>query len=90
MTHISMILGEQPAVVSERINHGAPHADISVGGFGELLERFSGAPFRRPPDSIVFADGSEALREIVGDDGMRAVLQKLDPSEHVTVVQVGD
>jgi hypothetical protein len=90
MSHISMILGEQPAVVSERLNHGASHADLSVGEFGELLKRFSGAPFVRPPDSLVFADGSEALRSIIGDDGMRAELMRLAPSEHVTVVQVSE
>jgi hypothetical protein len=87
MTQISLICGDQPAVVAERVNNGAHTAKIASGNWDQILARFGNQPYERPPDSVVFADGSEATLEQVGDDGMRAILGSISPSEHVTVVQ---
>jgi hypothetical protein len=87
MAHITLICGNQPTVVADRMNHGTRMAQANAGSWEEHLRRLGNQPFRRPPDSVVFADGSEATLEQVGDDGMRAILGSMSPSEPVTVVQ---
>jgi hypothetical protein len=87
MNHISLICGNQPAVVADRLNHGSHIAQANAGSWEEHLRQLGNQPFERPPDSVVFTDGTEATLKQVGKDGMRAILGALDPSEHVTVVQ---
>lgn len=87
MTHITLIRGNHPATVRQLADGGPGIVATAFGNWDQILEASKGAPFHRPPDALVRRDGSEVLLEDVGEEGMLAQLNAIEPSEKVTVVQ---
>lgn len=85
MTHRAYVYGENPSPALERLTSRLRTSWVIGGHWAQWLCRYYRF-LRLPPHVIVLRDGSLIHQEVVGVDGIEAMLAALDPSEPITIV----
>ena len=88
MEHLAVICGKYPNAVLRRAKRARVDTAQVSGQWAHVLQRMGGMPIQRPADVLALSNGTWVSAEEVGEDGIRARLVALDPSEPVTILSV--
>ena len=89
MNHtLTFVCGENPDTLLQRVSLIRSDSTQLSGQWDHLVQRTNGRPFEQPPENLVLSDGKIVTQAEVGEDGIRARLLELEPSERVTILTV--